>query len=99
RRFTFKLEFLPLNFEQRWEMFLNEADLRNKPLSTSQQADYEERLILMKNLTPGDFATVKRQCLLLGESLSPREWLDQLELEVQAKQRQSEDYRAGEVAA
>lgn len=89
RRFTFKLEFLPLTFHQRWEMFLNETGLRNKTLSESQQSGFEERLVLMKNLTPGDFATVKRQCLLLGETLSPTAWLDQLEHEVEAKNRQS----------
>ena len=88
RRFTFKLEFLPLNLEQRWAMFLNETGLSGKHLSESRQTDYAERLALMRNLTPGDFATVKRQCLLLGEQLTPEEWLAQLDLEVQAKQRQ-----------
>jgi hypothetical protein len=90
RRFTFKLEFLSLTLEQRWAMFLNEAGLRSKPLPEKKQASYEERLMLMRDLTPGDFATVKRQCVLLGESLSPEEWLSQLELEAQAKARASE---------
>lgn len=87
RRFTFKLEFLPLNFYQRWEMFLNETGMRGKSLSSKRQGDYEERLALMKDLTAGDFATVKRQCLLLGESLTPDQWLAQLEIEVLAKRR------------
>lgn len=91
RRFTFKLEFLPLNLEQRWAMFLNESGLRAKRLAESRQASYEERLALMKNTTPGDFATVMRKCVLLGEALSPEDWLTQLELEVQAKQRQGHD--------
>ena len=91
RRFTFKLEFLPLNLDQRWAMFLNETGLRGKPLSATRQEDYEERLALMLDLTPGDFATVKRQCVLLGEELSPEAWLEQLELEVRAKQRPAQD--------
>lgn len=60
RRFTFKLEFLPLNIHQRWEMFQNEAGLRSTQICERRQADYEERLAFMKNLAPGDFATVKR---------------------------------------
>ena len=91
RRFTFKLEFLPLNLDQRWAMFLNEAGLVGKKVAEEKQALYEERLLLMRNLTPGDFATVKRQCVLLGEDLSPEEWLAQLELEVQAKNRPVDD--------
>ena len=91
RRFTFKLEFLPLNLEQRWAMFLNETGLRGKQIADARQSDYEERLALMRDLAPGDFATVKRQCVLLGEELTPEEWLAQLELEVQAKQRQAQD--------
>ena len=91
RRFTFKLEFLPLNLDQRWAMFLNETGLRGKPLPATRQEAYEERLALMRNLTPGDFATVKRQCVLLGEELSPEDWLEQLELEVRAKARPAQD--------
>lgn len=91
RRFTFKLEFLPLNLGQRWAMFLNETGLAGKVVPEDKQAQYEERLLLMRNLTPGDFATVKRQCVLLGEDLSAEEWLDQLELEVRAKQRPNTD--------
>ena len=87
RRFTFKLEFLPLTLEQRWAMFLNETGLRGKPMSETRQSSYEERLVFMQDLTPGDFATVKRQCVLLGEELSAEDWLSQLELEVQAKRR------------
>ncbi len=88
---TFKLEFLPLTIDQRWEMFLNETGLRGKPLSEKRQGAYEERLAFMKDLTPGDFATVKRQCLLLGEDLSADDWFDQLEIEVKGKHRAGHD--------
>ncbi len=87
RRFTFKLEFQPLNIGQRWEMFQNEAGLRDKRISEKLSGQYEDQLALMKDLAPGDFATVKRQCLLLGETLSPEDWLEQLEIEVRAKKR------------
>jgi SpoVK/Ycf46/Vps4 family AAA+-type ATPase len=40
---------------------------------------------LLRLLTPGDFATVKRQCLVLNTVLTPEEWLDQLEIECQIK--------------
>lgn len=91
RRFTFKLEFLPLNLHQRWEMFLNETGLRGKTISGRRQDAYEERLAMMKDLTAGDFATVKRQCLLLGESLTADQWMEQLEIEVRAKHRAAAD--------
>ena len=91
RRFTFKLEFLPLALEQRWAMFLNETGLRGKAIPEKRQSAYEERLAFMQDLTPGDFATVKRQCLLLGEELSPEAWLGQLEIEVAMKHRSKVD--------
>ncbi|TRZ65057.1 MAG: AAA family ATPase [Rhodocyclaceae bacterium] len=91
RRFTFKLEFLPLRLDQRWAMFLNETGLRGKSLAAKRQSEYEERLAFMRDLTAGDFATVKRQCVLMGEDLSPEDWLAQLDLEVRAKRRLTED--------
>ncbi|WP_162577709.1 MULTISPECIES: ATP-binding protein [unclassified Variovorax] len=89
RRFTFKLQFLALTAEQRWEMFLNEASLREtqEGISEADKARWSEELIFMPNLCAGDFATVKRQCVLLGESLSPDEWIGQLQLECQVKSR------------
>jgi hypothetical protein len=72
-----------LGVNQRWAMFLNETGLRGKVLSEKRQSVYEERLAFMRDLTPGDFATVKRQCVLLGEDLSAEEWLSQLELELE----------------
>ncbi len=98
RRFTFKLEFLPLRLDQRWAMFLNETGLRGKSIPEVRQSEFEERLAFMRDLTPGDFATVKRQCVLLGEDLSPEEWLAQLDLEVQAKKRSVEEGAKMQVA-
>lgn len=85
RRFTFKLEFLPSTPEQRWTMFLNETGLAEESLSEKQVEQWKDDLLMMVGLTPGDFATVKRQCILLGETLSPQEWLIQLQMECEAR--------------
>lgn len=87
RRFTFKVEFRALTAEQRWEMFLNEAGLRGRlgEYPRSVRESWETRLALMRELAPGDFATVKRQSLLLGVALSPDEWLEQLQVECDVK--------------
>lgn len=86
RRFTFKLEFLPLSAEQRWEMFVSEALRgRNRTEVAARKEEWLDRLVLMRDLCAGDFATVKRQCILLGERLKPDEWLEQLEIECRVK--------------
>lgn len=85
RRFTFKLEFLPLTETQRWAMFVNETGISPETVQPALQDEWQTRLVMMRNLTPGDFATVKRQSLLLGETLSPEDWLEQLALEVRIK--------------
>jgi len=46
---------------------------------------WQLKLTLMKFLTPGDFATVKRQCIALDTQLSAEEWLDQLQIECDIK--------------
>jgi hypothetical protein len=87
RRFTFKIEFRELDSSQRWKMFLAEAGL-TQTIATVDPRDkenWEKRLLLMRYLTPGDFATVKRQCLVLDTSLTPDEWLEQLEIECEIK--------------
>lgn len=95
RRFTFKLEFHELSAEQRWEMFQVETGLKGKLTTLERQTrdDWFERLCLMPKLTAGDFATVKRQCDMLGTTLTPEEWLTQLELECAVKRRSTEDRR------
>jgi hypothetical protein len=39
----------------------------------------------MRHLTAGDFATVKRQSIVLDTALTPDEWLEQLEIECEIK--------------
>ena len=87
RRFTFKIEFRELDANQRWKMFVAEAGLTHTAatLAPESREIWEQRLLLMPYLTPGDFATVKRQCLVLDTVLTPEEWLDQLEIECQIK--------------
>lgn len=91
RRFTFKLEFNALTLDQRWEMFLNETGIaaRKEILSDKTKEEWYERLAFMQQLAAGDFATVKRQCMILGVELTPVEWLDQLEQEVKVKRKPS----------
>jgi hypothetical protein len=87
RRFTFKVEFRELDLGQRWKMFLCEAGLTThiETIAPETREDWEKRLLFMKYLTPGDFATVKRQCLVLDTQLTPEGWLDQLEIECEIK--------------
>ena len=87
RRFTFKIEFRELDASQRWRMFIAETGLGETAagIDVETRDKWENRLLLMPHLTPGDFATVKRQCLVLDTCLTPGEWLDQLEIECQIK--------------
>ncbi|WP_420996351.1 AAA family ATPase [Cupriavidus sp. 30B13] len=78
RRFSFKIRFLPLKPEQRAAMFVEEALDGD---ATRLDRAMREELARLDCLTPGDFATVKRQCVLLGESLTPDEFLAQLRQE------------------
>lgn len=82
RRFTFKIQFKPLTREQREKMFTTEALDGNVANMTSTISD---RLNKLQMLTPGDFAAVKRQITLLDETLSPDEFLGQLEQEHKVK--------------
>lgn len=89
RRFTFKMEFLPLDPDQRWDLFVQEAELKGKlkDYSRSEVEEWKEALWLMPQLCAGDFATVKRQCVLLGETLTPPQWIEQLTLECKVKKK------------
>ncbi len=87
RRFTFKIEFRELDLAQRWKMFVAEAGLKETihTVDARTKDSWEKRLLFMRYLTPGDFATVKRQCLVLDATLGPEEWLEQLEIECEIK--------------
>jgi SpoVK/Ycf46/Vps4 family AAA+-type ATPase len=78
RRFAFKIRFKPLTAAQRETMFEREAGAR---------ADAEQlaRLSALDQLTPGDFAAVRQQVEILAETLTPDEFLCQLEAEHRLK--------------
>ncbi len=82
RRFTFKIRFRPLTASQRERMFVVEALGGDAAALTPEQA---ERLRPLEQLTPGDFAAVRRQVDVLGEAFEPDEFLSQLEAEHRVK--------------
>jgi DNA replication protein DnaC len=82
RRFTFKLEFHALTEEQRIKMFANETGVQLNP---EDAFTLWFDLMSIRFLTPGDFATVKRQSDLLGQVLTPNQWIEQLRIEAKAK--------------
>ena len=82
RRFTFKIRFKPLTVEQRERMFIVEALGGDAALLSDEQ---RERLRQLDSLSPGDFASVKRQIDVLGEAFEADEFLSQLEAEHRVK--------------
>jgi len=82
RRFTFKIRFKALMPEQRERMFVAEA---LDGMAASLNQDQRQRLAELDELTPGDFANVKRQVDILGETFEPDEFLSQLEAEHRVK--------------
>ena len=82
RRFTFKVQFKPLTAAQRERMFIAEA-LDGDAARLSDE--HVNRLKRLDALTPGDFASVKRQIDVLGEAFEPDEFLSQLESEHRVK--------------
>ena len=82
RRFTFKVQFKPLTVAQRERMFVAEALDGDAARLTAEQVG---RLAKLDVLTPGDFASVKRQVDVLGETFAPDEFLSQLESEHRVK--------------
>ncbi|MFT3663551.1 ATP-binding protein [Piscinibacter sp.] len=82
RRFTFKIQFKPLDAGQRERMFVAEALDGDAAAFTDEQ---RKRLRALELLAPGDFAAVKRQVDVLGEVFEADEFLSQLEAEHRVK--------------
>ena len=82
RRFTFKVRFHPLLAEQRERMFITEALGGDAAGLTAEQ---RARLAALDQITPGDFAAVKRQVEILAEAFEPDAFLAQLEGEHRVK--------------
>ncbi|MBQ0929249.1 ATP-binding protein [Ideonella sp. 4Y16] len=92
RRFTFKIQFKPLDTAQRQRMFVAEA-LQGQ--AAGLDAERRSRLAALDQLTPGDFAAVQRQAELLGQALTPDEFLSQLEGEHRLKPQVRQQRRMG----
>lgn len=82
RRFTFKIQFLPLSLAQRRALFLTDACAGDAALLAPA---LERRLATLDQLCLGDFAAVRRQAAILDTSLEPAEFLEQLEAEHRIK--------------
>lgn len=87
RRFTFKVEFLAMEPDQRWKMFETEVGEQLNSLSEEDKKKLREDLDFLPNITPGDFTVVKRQEQILDEKLSPESWLKQLTFESETKRK------------
>uniref|UniRef100_UPI0012FEF4D3 ATP-binding protein n=1 Tax=Macromonas nakdongensis TaxID=1843082 RepID=UPI0012FEF4D3 len=83
RRFTFKIEFKPLQPAQRWALFAQTA-LGRDP-GGAAHPDWAARLQRLDQLCLGDFAAVQRQADILGEPLEPEAFLAELEAEHRLK--------------
>lgn len=89
RRFTFKLEFLELDESQRWRMFCNESGFDPSGHDDELVESLKLDILGIRGLAPGDFATIQRQVHLLDQKLGPKQWVQALRAEVQAKMREA----------
>lgn len=92
RRFTFKIRFKPLTATQREILFVVEALGGDASRLTPEIV---RGLARLEQLCPGDFAAVKRQIDILGETLEPDEFLAQLEAEHRIKPEVRENRQIG----
>ncbi len=85
RRFTLKIKFDPLRPEQRMALFERTLEILGQPVAPDEAAGYRSALDRLEALTPGDFATVRRQALLLETAVDARALLSALERECRNK--------------
>lgn len=81
RRFSLKIKFDFLKHEQRWQLFVAQT----KKIPSQHGNRFRAALDQLTNLTPGDFATIRRQAKLLGVTLTPDEMLKRLTQESKTK--------------
>ncbi|MEE9339152.1 MAG: AAA family ATPase [Methylococcaceae bacterium] len=77
RRFDFKLEFAYLNPKQAWKLLKGFINQPISSLSKDEKEEVKKQIAAIQQLTPGDFAAVKRRLTVLGE-------MDDLSLFVQS---------------
>jgi len=85
RRFDFKIAFDYLTQEQRWKLFEQVTGELGIKIHQKDYSDIKRQLRLMDNLTPGDFALVKRQYLVCGINKGSWQFLDALKQETLEK--------------
>jgi SpoVK/Ycf46/Vps4 family AAA+-type ATPase len=82
RRFSFKVEFLPLQPSQRENLYLQHAASGDTQALSPARL---QRLHQLDALCIGDFAVVSAQAAVLGQPWSADEYLEQLEAEHRTK--------------
>ena len=83
RRFTYKIEFLPLNVEQRAAMFRQQ--LGDVQLPEIRWAHLRTKLARLDGLTAGDFAVIARQASMRSDAMTSDEMMAVLEAELQLR--------------
>lgn len=89
RRFVFRLDFLPLTFEQRVLMFaelaLDHSACLNDNALPELDSHATDKLNKLDRLTAGDFANVKKRFTALAHNATGQDWLSELQQEQAAK--------------
>ena len=91
RRFVFKIRFDYLTLAQRLSLFAKSLDMTGNEICKS----HIKRLEKLTTLTPGDFTTVLKQAIILGEPINSEELVTQLENECSIKQGNKTQQRIG----
>lgn len=87
RRFALKIRFDYLKPNQRMQLFMAQLQAQAHVQKITPELEFECRAALnqLHNLTPGDFAVVRRQAMLLSATLTAPELLNRLKQECRAK--------------
>lgn len=86
RRFDFKIRFGYLDADQAWAFFNRMLGMQQHgPFSPVNVEGYKTRLERLRQLTPGDFATVERRARVLAEPLTVETLMAGLEQEHESK--------------
>lgn len=81
RRFDFKIKFDVMGFDQTWRMFLQAVKEFGNPIENKLLNILKQKLRSLNNLTPGDFAIIKRQSRFKQEKMTVSELMHILEKE------------------
>jgi len=85
RRFDFKLEFTYLKTEQAWQLLNGFMGNALKILPADKQAFFNKKLSAIAQLTPGDFAAVRRKLEVLSEQNNVSLFIESLQEEANFK--------------